>query len=379
MQKFIIPLLVLILTSSCIFESEKAKKAKKLDKQQSALMKSADQAVEITAFDLRQKMHAFLMYFAGTVEETADEIIRSSESMEVKRNALTWKLYAIPAAQRAVLVNDPLIGLFDISILCVQMRNFFLSEEGKDLFGYHQGLVMSQTDSLIVKSVRVYEMLSENRDPTQAAGLIKDFANDYPIHSLYFNRMSITPFLAEYHDSEKMGLAAMAQGATDNLEILTERLNVYIGLLPRQARWEAALLMENALEQALGDSLPQELLYRVDRLDSYLNRLTTVTEQIPGLINQQRLYITQDLKEERAILLQALQQERMAIFSELSKEREIILKESNKVVSDNIDLAFDRLDGIIQKAIWTIIISTAIGIICLGIVAFILLKLIQKN
>jgi hypothetical protein len=71
-----------------------------------ALMRDAGIDVSITEYKL--KLREFGYRFAGIVELSADEIISKTSDNEIKKQALLWKIFAIPAVIRSLSMNDPL-------------------------------------------------------------------------------------------------------------------------------------------------------------------------------------------------------------------------------------------------------------------------------
>ena len=65
---------------------------------QTQLMKTQEQPIEISAFELRMNMNEFFILFSGIVEESADSIATSAQDPVINQNALLWKMYAIPTA-----------------------------------------------------------------------------------------------------------------------------------------------------------------------------------------------------------------------------------------------------------------------------------------
>jgi len=51
---------------------------------------------------------------SGIIEEAADRIITESTDAGVSREALFWKINAIPAVYRATFHSDPALALLDI-------------------------------------------------------------------------------------------------------------------------------------------------------------------------------------------------------------------------------------------------------------------------
>ena len=314
---------------------------KRKKKKQSAMMQDAEQLIEISAYELNLQMHEFYLWFSGKVEATADSIISLSSDPQVDKNALQWKMYAIPAAQKAILIDDPLASLIDAAALCFQQSNFFREGAGAGLFGPWQYLAIETSRQLENETRNIAAGLSANRDYSGTDSLLQQFALENPIPSLHFERPSTLKLMGEVLASQKMGLGKTIANVNTSINELGTRLNYYIDQLPKQIRWQAQFMIYETLEQAeIGtqvDSLTDLLSYKVDSLvalaeskgDSlfgYLERMTVLAESGPGLVDEQRKAVTQDLKQERAILMAALRRERIETLDFLTKERAIVFE-----------------------------------------------------
>jgi hypothetical protein len=89
------------------------------------------EGVKMTSTELRIRLNEFGKYFAGSIEETADEIIERTDDIEVKRNALEWKINVIPRALESLVIIDPVAAGTDIYALCLQMDHFFSTRKWK--------------------------------------------------------------------------------------------------------------------------------------------------------------------------------------------------------------------------------------------------------
>ena len=107
---------------------------------ETALMKSVGVEVSITEYKIR--LREFGYRFSGIVELSADEIISKTSDNEIKKQALKWKIYAIPAMIRSLSMKDPLAAGLDSWILSVQMVQYFKDGYGKELFGEYQNIAM---------------------------------------------------------------------------------------------------------------------------------------------------------------------------------------------------------------------------------------------
>ena len=108
---------------------------------ETALMKQAGIETSITEYKIR--LREFGYRFTGRVELSADEIISRSPDNEIKKQALIWKMYAIPAMIRSISINDPLASGIDSWILSVQMLQYFRDGYGKELFGEYQNIAIT--------------------------------------------------------------------------------------------------------------------------------------------------------------------------------------------------------------------------------------------
>ena len=93
--------------------------------------------------------------------------------MEIKRNALEWKINVIPRALESLVIMDPVAAGIDFYALCLQMDHFFRLGNGKDLFGEQQQLAINASEDILKE--------------------FRDLANDFRD---YKNRGEIERFLA---------------------------------------------------------------------------------------------------------------------------------------------------------------------------------------
>ncbi len=363
---------------------------KRKKKKQSAMMQDAEQPIEISAYELNLQMHEFYLWFSGKVEATADSIISLSSDPLVDKNALQWKMYAIPAAQKAILIDDPLAALIDAAALCFQQTNFFQEGAGAGLFGPWQYLAIEASRQLENETRNIAAGLSANRDFSDTDALLQQFALDNPIQSLHFERPSTLKLMGEVLASEKVGLGKTIANVNTSINELGTRLNYYIDQLPKQVRWQAQFMIYETLEQTeIGtqvDSLTGLMTYKVDSLvalaeskgDSlfgYLERMTVLAESGPGLVDSQRMALTKDLKQERAIVVAALRRERLETLELLRQERTILLdrlteerlaslEQVEGIMQHSLQYTFQETERIIDKLFWrTLLLVVVLGIL----------------
>ena len=154
--------------------------------------------VYISAYELRDRLNIFAVRFSNSVERAADKIISKSNDPKIKENALLWKMNAIPAANQAIFLSDPMAALIDISALCIQMNNFLTGGNGKELFGELQYIASDATELLNDDVLKIWSVARgrvEFDSLEIATSPIKEWARENPIEDISFLRPSVSDTL----------------------------------------------------------------------------------------------------------------------------------------------------------------------------------------
>ena len=101
----------------------------------SAVMKSVDVKFAPDAQQLRLQTRGLVDSYCGRIEVAADEIIAQARDQQIRRAALVWKTNTIPAMREALFRPDPMAAILDGWALSMQLRNYFDSEDGREVFG----------------------------------------------------------------------------------------------------------------------------------------------------------------------------------------------------------------------------------------------------
>lgn len=328
-------------------------------------------ADEISSYELRTKMNAYFIHFSGHIDEAADSIMMLSQSKEVRKRALLWKIHLIPAAQQAMLSHDPLGALIDASVLCDQMLIYFTEGNGRELFGEHQDIAIRASQNLISELDEMVKSIYGDRDMSGAVDKVHQFASNNPINSIYFNRKSTAPILARLKKEEKVGFKEMAMNATQSMESLSDRMNIYVEHIPEYVRWQSEYLISDYLYGLPLDTLSVMVGKRFNNMEGYMDRLMAVAEGVPYTVDRERQAITKDLQKERAIVLDALSKEREAILDRLSIERGVFMEELVEASQYNIEMTFDRMEDLMSKAfLWAFSILVCTVFFIAGLIFF---------
>jgi len=70
-------------------------------------------SINVSAGEIRVRAVQLGRLFSAEIERAADSIRAVTAEPSIRRHALLWKMYAIPAAQEAVLLPDPAPSIVD--------------------------------------------------------------------------------------------------------------------------------------------------------------------------------------------------------------------------------------------------------------------------
>jgi len=321
--------------------------------------------IEFLAEDLRPEvlrthLHEFTLIFTGVVEKTADRISAEAAAPGINRNALRWKIQAVPEAQLAGLRMEPVAGLLDLWTFCEQMHSFFASGAGRDVFGAHQELAVEASDRLRqdMSEVARTAVVPDEFEATER--MIVEWAAKHPLESLIFARESIIPDFADRSKRSEDVFGSM--GTIEDVAIAGEMsIAVLAASLPRQARWQAELLLHETLRgEEVGTLLDtaartSELMTNVpelvDEVVASLQETAAIErEAAVAALRVERALVLADVERQRIETVDVLGEELRALRELITAEREAALRGADALtvrtvgtVEERLVLALDRL------------------------------------
>jgi hypothetical protein len=332
---------------------------------ETALMKEAGVTVSITEYKIR--LREFGYRFTGRVELSADEIISRTSDNEIKKQALLWKIYAIPAMIRSISINDPFAAGIDSWILSVQMLQYFEDGYGKDLFGEYQDIAITASKLIVSDIENVARQMKREGDISKTQKTTRDWTKKHPLKNNKFLRVSALDTVAHIIGSESYSLGGTVENIAISVDELKNQVTLYTNYLPKQIKWQ----IEYAAYEMFGDSTMENMMQNLNTITRSTDRITNVVEETPLLveelqqssldnINYQRLATLTALTDERIAVMESIKLERIAILEDINRERNETLdrleKISNKAVNKTTIFAAD----IIDKIFWRVLIILAV-------------------
>ena len=330
-----------------------------------ALMRDAGIDVSITEYKL--KLREFGYRFAGIVVLSADEIISKTSDNEIKKQALLWKIYAIPAMIRSLSMNDPLAAGIDSWILSVQMVQYFEDGYGKDFFGEYQDIAINASRLIVNDVENLARGLKGTDDISRGQKITEDWTKNNPIKNNKFLRLSAMDSVASMIGSEDINLGSTAESIATSIDELKNQVTLYTNYLPKQIKWQA----EYELYNLLGDSLIENSLSSIERIIISTERISKMIEESPELIREihlltilemdkQRLETLEIISQERIAILEAVTMERIAIMEQIHIERTESLDRIEEITSKTINPSSLFAADVIDNIFWRVLIILAV-------------------
>ena len=285
--------------------------------------------------------------FSLVIEAAADSIARLSSDRQVKRNAMRWKLAAIPAMREALFFGDPAVGSMDAWAFTFQMQDYLENGGGKDLFGEFQPIalrVCAKLDSMLTgertdSSVHAYSLTLR--------GQIRKWARALPIENSLLERPTVVQDLADLDLAGSTSLGGIVGDIGQSVRDLSARVNIYATQVPKEARWQVEYL---AQEYRIDE--------RLDTLDSQAADITKEINRLVGLIEGGGVTIDiralKQLREDLLRLEDILATERVRILADVDRQRLETIAAVERLSEATMKQAEARGIAIVDHLMWRV-------------------------
>jgi hypothetical protein len=337
------------------------------------------EGVEMTAAELGIRLREFGKYFISKTEEASEEIRIKSNDITVKKNALQWRLNAIPAAIQALSISDPIAAGTDIWALCFQQHQFFTDGYGKNVLGKYQYIAVDASTELLNEIEKIAHDYRDEKYRADAIKEVTEWTRQYPIKDLNFHRRSTLDLLAKALGSQEYSLGSTVGDIAISVHSIQKQITLYTELLPKQIKWQA----QYTAYEIFGDSTMESVMQNFNTITHSTSRITDVVEQSSLLveelqqstldnINNQRLSTLQAVTQERIAILEAITVERIAILNDINTKRDETLHKLEEMTTKIMNRSSLFAVDIIDTIFWRVLILSAI--IFVGLILLIRIK-----
>ncbi|MFE8595929.1 chemotaxis protein [Archangium violaceum] len=325
---------------------------------------------EMSVGVLRIRVRDMARRFPGVLEATADEISARSPSPAVREAMIRFKSNAVTSMQGALLQPDPVAALIDAWALLAQLEQFLpksvagQSPELLDIARRSLGMLESEVEAL-------WRELSGREDVSQLHQLVHGWAAEHPLTGPLITRESTVPLLAAFTDRSGVGLLGSTAALLADTQDLVTRVDLYAGTLPRQARWQAELAVQDMVE---GTPVLTSAMAEMGRTVDVLVRMGALADGTPRWATGEREalqdFISGFISSERLAVLEGVRGERLAVLDALHAERVQAMQQADTMGQGWVDHAFDRAEALVDHIFLWLLGLTVLAVLgALGVAA----------
>jgi len=306
----------------------------------------------MTTAELRIRMHEFAVRYPVLIEEAAYRIESGTDNPEVYEKALLWKIYAIPAYNKAMFRIDPYAALIDTWVLSVQMKQYFESGPGAGEFGQFQQVALDASAGLERELATIAGLALGGAAAAEASMKVEAWALDHPIESHFFIRDSVIPLVAGIMAGGQTGWSRGFESLEESIQELRMRLTIYTDIIPRQVQWQLELasigIMESEdIQNAFEDI--SKLRGGMDRLEV---SLAAGFDGTAGSIAGVSSSISGGFDRLGGTLVTGIRNERIEALAGLSSDMEPVLQEVKRILDEGAADYEARTKAIVNQIFW---------------------------
>lgn len=288
--------------------------------------------VKSSASEISSRNQSLLALYSAEIETTADKIISGSPSPAAQRQALMWKAEAIPVMQTSLLNSDPIAAVLDSWAFLFQMNAFMERPEWKNTMGTFYPAVAETLRNMNVQMERLVQSAAPKANIAAVRERIRGWAEAHPIQDSLASRQSADPDIIKTVGETNFGTLGSIKALAKSMGDLSARLDAYNLYLPKQARWQAELFLEDLkrdpqVNAALSDiGMVSNTAAKLDSerlsLQEFVHqeRVQTLNAALTAL-HTERLGTLEEVERQRIATLAALHAERLGVTSALDAER----------------------------------------------------------
>jgi hypothetical protein len=284
--------------------------------------------VESSVPELSSRNQSLLALYSAEVETAADKVILESSSPEARRQALVWKAEAIPVMQTSLLNTDPVAALLDTWAFIFQMTSYVQRPALKRTLGESYPVVVVTLKKMDAEMERVVLLGAPTANVPDLRQRVSAWADAHPVQASLTGRQSADADVIRKAEQSDLGTMASIKALGESLGDLTARLDSYNAYLPKQARWQAELLLSDVTRDPQVSAALSNFVVLSNtamKVSSSMDRMPELVGEARGAVKAdiegQRLSAQAFLREERLQTLIALQQQRIATIAAIHDER----------------------------------------------------------
>jgi hypothetical protein len=348
--------------------------------------------VIVNAQRARQMMWALVKPLSGAIVEGADGIKEGTTDRAIRREALLFKIEAVPALREALLRPNPYAAVFDAWVLSLQLIGYFETGKGREALGDAAPVAIATCQYLESQIHDVAAALTRSGDVSNVHKLAGEVAADYPILHSISSRKSTLALGSERNIKDRLSTMEAAGSLIVTMDDLSRRLEIYSAQLPDEIRWHSELFALDMSEDLLiEETIPLaqeavraavETMTATNRLIPSIEKALATMQSAPEMISRERIAALDSLHQELTHTLRFMQQERISILTHITNERLAVLTDLHETITSERQALSDEMEeigrGVVDHAFLRAAQLTAVVLILLFIGILVLLILANR-
>ena len=299
--------------------------------------------------------------FTGLLAQAADEAGVAATDSRERRDALIWKINAVPAMYRTLFNQRPLVAILDTWALLVQIEIYLDSPKGKAALGPGAAMMLQTTKALQGRVWEIAHWAVPDKDLARVDAKVREWAGEHPIGLSLGTRDSIEPLLVSLAPTEELSAFAVVGLLSEDLGGLASRMDFLPFMLPNQFTWQAELAYIELVDPRMDLVLARggQALQQLDAMVAWLG-----TDGLAGFAEEQRTEIMAAVAEQRLEIEAALdrqwgevqafvQKERTEIAARVTRERVAAMADAqrftDRATSDAARRAVEMVDHVMDR------------------------------
>jgi hypothetical protein len=319
--------------------------------------------------------------YLGTIELSADSIIKTTDRPDVALNALSWKANAIPVVQRVMHHPDALVSFVDGWVFIEQMHDYFDQGRGRELFGTEQRIAVDATRGLATHMDSLIALELDTADYRRYRGFVDRWVDRRPLDNDLFVRASAVQAAAEELADHRMG-GLSAIGELEELAVDAQQMaQSYLAYTPKVVLWQAELMVMSMMDT----TRLSPLLSSVERM-AVMQAATGLMEGLPELVANERRATLGEMRlltdTATAHLVTLVASERQTILLELARlvreERGALLADVEETVLLAMEQGRLEATALVDHTLWRLAQGAAVLMVLLALAFFLVLRRLER-
>ena len=341
---------------------------------------------------VRVRMRALVEPLSAVIVTSADRIKETAPNRAIQREALLFKIQAVPALREALFRPHPYNAILDSWVLTRQMSDYFETGRGGIALGDAAPEAAATCRDLESHIEAVAASMTQSGDVTAIRDFARKFASEHPIHDSILGRESTVSLVTETQFQETFSTTEVAGSLVVTTDDLIRRLDVYSDQLLHEARWQAELFTMDLERMYQADQVFQlaekavqsaeEATATANRLLPQLEAALASAEAAPDMIARERAAAVEALAQELSRTIAFVHEERVASLAHVTGERKAALLELGRLIEKEhmqLRMEMERISQSVVDQAFLRGVQLAVGSLIAAFIGLLVLLLIGRH